>query len=438
MRVLNEERQLLAVFLFILSVLPGGALWAASPIANFVFITDPETIPPGVLSGALTIQAQNETGDPQQSDETIDLEFSSPSPTGEFLSAAGEPVKTVMNKGTANRTFYYRDTSAGAYSLAVKLTGRVSGQSWSAAQGVTVGSGGGASATAPGDAPAAAGSGSSSGASVPPLPADIQAYAGQDRKVLAGQAVTFKGGAVGLSGTPIDNARFLWNYGDGSIGEGKEASHIFRIPGTYTVGLHVSSGIYAASDYATVAALPNQMTIGEVVGGEQGYIRLRNPEAFAVDIGGWVLEDVAARYLFPPQTMIGARADAAFANAVTGLRPAARVILRYPDQSIALESDTAFPPAEPQSADEAEVTVFTASGHEEDVPVVASAVAQAAAHIEISDMTDESSATSSVSLYAAAGRGGESISNKIFFMLAALLSALAGGAFLVLKRSFFV
>ena len=113
--------------------------YAASNIAAFNFITEPQTINPGEFSGSLTIQSQDASGEKVNTAETIDLEFLSASPTGEFLNSSGNPVSAVMSKGTANRTFYYRDSASGVFTLNIKATGRESGQSWTATQNITVG-----------------------------------------------------------------------------------------------------------------------------------------------------------------------------------------------------------------------------------------------------------------------------------------------------------
>src|SRR3989344_7815269 len=101
----NLQKQLLAVFLFVYVVSFAGSAFAVSGISRFVFVTDPQTISPDKLSDVLQIQAQDASGIKINTGETIDLEFSSTSLTGKFLNASSSPVRTWMNKGTANFTF---------------------------------------------------------------------------------------------------------------------------------------------------------------------------------------------------------------------------------------------------------------------------------------------------------------------------------------------
>lgn len=200
-----------------------------------------------------------------------------------------------------------------------------------------------ASPSLPASAATSSAAGNSSGSSfhapVSPNPpvATIEAFAGEDRTVPMGTEAEFLGSAIGLVHEPITHARFWWNFGDGETREGKSVGHVFRALGTYVVGLHVSSGDYAASDYLTVSVVPNQIAIGSVVAGEDGYVRLENDSGISVDIGGWILEDDGMRrFIIPVRTVVGVHGAAAFANHITRLFPEKRAALRRPDESLAV------------------------------------------------------------------------------------------------------
>lgn len=397
---------------------------ADAAIARFIFTTEPQAIPAAELSGACTIQAQNIGGEAQQSEETIDLSFSSTSATGEFLSAIGEPVRTVMNKGTANRTFYYRDASLGTHTLTVTAVGRISRQSWVVSQEISVGSAASAPAPAAG-APAPAGSVSVS--AVPPTPA-IEARAGSDRTAVTGAPVDFTGTAIGLLKEPIDNARFWWNFGDGSAADGKDVSHIFRAPGTYTAGLHVSSGVYAASDYTTVTVISNKVAILEVAGGEQGFIRMRNGSEATVDIGGWMIAAGDGRkFVLPPHTLIRGKSDVALTHTVTGLSDAGPLSVHFPDGTLSfVYTDEPVAPAQDTTPAPLVAAVAASSGStagafqktNTDTPIIPSGAYGIV-----------SSSPSVASLRMSASSSGSS-----FLLLAALLSAGASAGFLFLKK----
>ncbi len=148
----------------------------------------------------------------------------------------------------------------------------------------------------------------------------IKTYAGEDKNNVAGGVVGFAGSAWGLKDEPLINARFWWNFGDGETWEGRIVEHIFKTPGRYTVGLHVSSGEYLASDYLVANIAPNQVLIKSVLRGEEGYISLSNPSSLEIDIGGWILEDGGRkRFFLPVKTIIAGKSDISLMNRTTGL-----------------------------------------------------------------------------------------------------------------------
>ena len=169
---------------------------------------------------------------------------------------------------------------------------------------------------------------------------EIYADAGNDRVVAVGSDVRFIGMALGIKKEPLEQARFLWNFGDGETGDGKTISHTYKIPGSYRVGLHIASGGFTASDYITVLVEPNKIEIGEVLYGTEGYIRIKNPSAFDINIGGWSIEDGSGKvFLIPNHTHLGKNSEIALANETTGLLLGTEhlsFIIRYPNGREAL------------------------------------------------------------------------------------------------------
>ncbi len=169
---------------------------------------------------------------------------------------------------------------------------------------------------------------------------NIKVYAGEDKVVAAGSLTEFMGEALGLKNEPLENPRFWWNFGDGANQEGRMASHIFQVPGKYMVGMHVSSGSNAASDYLKIEVIANQIKIKGVLIGEEGFLTLLNPADADIDIGEWILEDSAGRKFFiPAKTKIGAKSEISLANRLTGiLRDGlGQITLHYPNSLRALE-----------------------------------------------------------------------------------------------------
>jgi hypothetical protein len=104
-------------------------------ITQIKFTTTPQTINMNTVSAVLTTQTQKvvETIDTsEQVSETTTLNLNSTSGTGQFSSNAETwiPVTTLtMNTGSANRSFYYRDSTPGTHTLTVTAEGK----NWTAA-----------------------------------------------------------------------------------------------------------------------------------------------------------------------------------------------------------------------------------------------------------------------------------------------------------------
>lgn len=107
-------------------------------ITQINFTSSSQTIDTNAISAILTVQTQNAGGTLEQTSETNHLNFSSTSPTGEFSSSnvTWTPVTTLsMSTGTANKNFYYRDSTAGTHTLTISAEG----QTWtSATQNITI------------------------------------------------------------------------------------------------------------------------------------------------------------------------------------------------------------------------------------------------------------------------------------------------------------
>lgn len=159
-------------------------------------------------------------------------------------------------------------------------------------------------------------------ASAPPPAPSLRADAGPDVTALAGTIVTFRGIAYGLDGKPLDTARFLWNFGDGSTQEGKAVIHVYHFPGSYRVNLSVSSGEYAGSDWLTVTVAPPRLVVSEVGPGENGFVEIYNGSDQAVDLTGLLLTDNFQKiFRIPSRTIASAGGAVVIPNITSGLNP---------------------------------------------------------------------------------------------------------------------
>jgi len=143
----------------------------------------------------------------------------------------------------------------------------------------------------------------------------------KERKVYAvvGATTRFEGYALGLEDKPLKDARFMWNFGDGSTKEGVNVLHTFAYPGTYVVVLNISSGKYSASERIQINTIPIDVTITEIGPVLDFYITLKNPSSYELDLSGWLLKSGARYFTIPPNTFLVPRTQLTFSPDITAL-----------------------------------------------------------------------------------------------------------------------
>ncbi len=330
------------IFLFFANIVSAG------DISRFVFTTNSQTIKPNEISEKITIQSQDAAGNSVEIPQTACIELKTTSVTGEFSSSNTNwsPVtRLTMNKNTANRNFYYKDSINGSYKLTARVSLRPEGEDpcaswpieewnvqWTAEQGITVSESGGGS-TPPLASPEPA---SSTGSSAFVEP-QIFANAGLDKTAIAGADVKFSGQAFGLQKEPLEGARYLWSFGDGSTKEGQSVLHSYQYPGDYIAVLEVSSGKFSASDRTLVKALPNELKITEA---NNDYIKLHNGSGVDLDISFWFLKSESQSFKFPENTFIKSNSDLTIPSSVSKIvliSQGQKAELLYPNSSVACQ-----------------------------------------------------------------------------------------------------
>jgi len=281
----------------------------AAGVSKIIFTTEPQSIKTGELSEAITIQTQDSDGNSTPTTETLDLEFVSTSPTGEFLNASGNTVTKTMNSGTANRTFYYRDSTEGTFTLTIMAVGRVSGEEFTASQDIAVSN---SSIAAPANNNSSSNSsgevlGVSTGAStsggsttrVSSPNALIEIYALPDRVVSVGSPLIFQ--AVVKKNTSTDSiTNFNWSYGDGNVGVGQRVEHTYKYPGDYLAVLNVRAGETYSVNRFKVKVLDTNMKV-EV---KENYIEISNSGSAETNLFNWKIEHEGKGFIFQPDTIV--------------------------------------------------------------------------------------------------------------------------------------
>lgn len=162
--------------------------------------------------------------------------------------------------------------------------------------------------------------GSSTNDTVSSFPVEPQMIveAGENKTTVAGALVSFSGIALGLKKEPIENAQYMWSFGDGSFKEGRSVAHTYRYPGEYVVVLEVSSGYFSGSDRVRVSVVTPEIIISKIGDASDYFIEVTNNSKYELDLSGWILRSQNAQFFIPKNTIIMSRGKVSFSSVVTG------------------------------------------------------------------------------------------------------------------------
>lgn len=175
----------------------------------------------------------------------------------------------------------------------------------------------------------------SSAPSSPAQTSTITARAGKDQTTFVGAGSIFEGEALGTQGSPLQNARYVWNFGDGIVAEGKSVMHTYLYPGTYIAVLSVASGEYSASDRLTVTVVSPEVSLAIEV---DGSLVVRNASSQEIDLGVWMLTAGGAMFTIPRGTIVLSGGSVRFAPSVLGFSGATNAALLGPNGTVAAQT----------------------------------------------------------------------------------------------------
>lgn len=332
----------------------------AQTVASVNFTSDAQSIPVAMPSSPFTIQAQA-GGQSVSLPQTGCVAFESSSPTGQFSSSATNwnSVSVLsMNKGTANKNFYYKDSSAGTFTLSVHLvikpdTESSSCASWpreewgttfDAIQAVVVGSTGSNNSTDSTTQSQSTGtsvSQESTAASayvssyVPPPVPQVFADGGDDRVVIVGADTVFTGRAYNRTREEVEHVRFLWNFGDGSTAEGPSVLHHYDYPGKYAAVLTIADNRESPSDYFTVTAEPAKLAFFVYADGSVG---IQNLAGRDLDLSSWIVKSFNQLFVLPEHSRIFAGETMRVSQQTLKFWSSIHTELAYPNGVVALRA----------------------------------------------------------------------------------------------------
>ncbi|MEK7642962.1 MAG: lamin tail domain-containing protein [Patescibacteria group bacterium] len=281
----------------------------------------------------------------------------------------------------------------------------------------------------------------------------IRAYAGSDQQGVVGGVVLFSGTALGWSDEKLESQhiRYVWNFGDGAVQEGKNVSHAYLFPGTYSASLIIAQGEESAEDRAAVLIEQSPIFIGEIFPGNDAWVELVNPSGGAIDVSGWVLEtNTMTRYTLPKGTTLDRVSQVVFPLASFGIKISATnpsVRLLYPTGKEASSLIYTGTVGDGVSVTKSQTGVIVGSptpGREKSVvqnsnPILVRAVEKSEEpKPAIVDKEEEShqEPTKSIDQQASIYEGVK-ISNTTFFFGSIIAGILCGSVVLFLKRRYF-
>lgn len=326
---------------------------ASAQVANFVFVTDPQAIVPGAVSEQITVQAQAVGGTSANVPQTACFSLDTSSAQGQFSSSAtvwNPVVVLTMNKNTANRSFYYKDTQEGTHTLTVRVALKPEDESrscaswpigewnisWTATQNITIGT---VPASSDSDTSIATGtvqsvsSGNSSGDSVMRPPPTVFADGGGDRTVIVGADTEFRARAYDEKKNIIDFARFHWNFGDGTVSEAATVMHRFEYPGRYVVVLDMPEEKDAVADQIIITVERVELVLSLMEGGG---VTIENRAGRTLDLSRWAVRSMGRTFTIPQRTFVLAGSSLRISERTLGFSSGSDVELAYPNGASAL------------------------------------------------------------------------------------------------------
>ncbi len=319
-------------------------IFVFAAVSQIIFTTDLQTIKPSEISGTLSIQIQDASGVSTPATETMDIEFLSSSPSGEFLSpSSANPVTKTISTGTANKNFRYRDIAEGIFVINVNAKGRVSGASFSTTQNITISKGVSASSTAQNTASSTDNLTATSTDSASPIVSinatipktaysysvyyapvaptsfktdgSLQLGVGPDRLAAVGNPLEFQ---VQTNLSYLKSTIFKWNFGDGKEAFGETVTHVYEYPGEYVVVVNASSPTDKAVARANVKVIEPDLKVLEA---DPDKIEIRNNSDEEVSLFGKALWARGSVFVFPQDTIVRPQQNILFSSQVTSLAP---------------------------------------------------------------------------------------------------------------------
>ena len=176
----------------------------------------------------------------------------------------------------------------------------------------------------------------SGGGSVWPLEPQIFVRARIPAHSVAGADVVFEADAVGKKKETLQNARYVWSFGDGGTAEGKKVLHAYHYPAAYVVMVEASSGEWSATDRKDITIAAPELAISRIQEGASGFIEVKNSGRTDIELSRWFFKSGSAFFSFPTGTIVPAGRSIPFPSEITKLTvDSVSSAILYPNGTVA-------------------------------------------------------------------------------------------------------
>jgi hypothetical protein len=129
---------------------------------------------------------------------------------------------------------------------------------------------------------------------------------------IAGVDTMLQAQAFVLGGKSVQNPRFAWNFGDGSIGQGASTTHRYKYPGKYHIALDVTATMNnndtSVLEHASLTVIAPDVSISEGVDTDGlRYIHIENETKYILEVSSWIIQrgnTGSEQYVLPKNTFI--------------------------------------------------------------------------------------------------------------------------------------
>lgn len=142
----------------------------------------------------------------------------------------------------------------------------------------------------------------------------FEATAGRERLSYINTAVAFSAKHKHLKNGPSYSEKFIWSFGDGTVAEGENVSHVYKYAGDYNVVLNASCGEDNSVSRTMTKIFKPNLSISKT---EDYSIAIENNGNNEINLNNWKMISSGQEYIFPIDTIIGVGNNIVFSKDYT-------------------------------------------------------------------------------------------------------------------------